>query len=150
MIQRVTSASVTVDDDRIAAIGRGLLVLAGVETGDVEDDARRAAAKVATLRVFEDAAGRMNLALADVGGELLAVSQFTLAGSIEKGRRPGFDGAMEPVRARVLFDHFVEALAKEGVAVRTGAFGAHMDVALVNDGPVTFLYDTRGTPDASA
>ena len=149
VIQRVERAAVRVEGETIAAIGRGLLVLVGVESGDGEADARRAADKVATLRVFADPAGKMNLDLAGVSGEVLAVSQFTLAGSIERGRRPGFDGAMAPEPARVLFDLFVASVQSAGHRVLTGRFGAAMAVDLVNDGPVTFVYDTRPRAAAS-
>lgn len=143
-LQRVTRASVRVDGRELAAIGRGLLVLVGVVVGDGELDARRAAEKVSTLRLFSDAGGKMNLALADVDGEVLAVSQFTLAGSIDRGRRPSFDLAMPGAPARALFEEFVLRLREAALCpVRTGAFGAHMEVELVNDGPVTLLYDTR-------
>src|SRR5437764_1407754 len=142
VIQRVERAAVRVEGESIAAIGRGLLVLVGIETGDGEVEARRAAEKIATLRVFADPAGKMNLDLAAVSGEVLAVSQFTLAGSIESGRRPGFDGAMAPEPARALFDLFVTAVRAAGHRVATGSFGAAMQVELVNDGPVTFVYDT--------
>jgi D-tyrosyl-tRNA(Tyr) deacylase len=140
VIQRVKRASVTAGDRR-AEIGPGLLVLAALETGDGEDQCRWAAAKIATLRIFEDGQGRMNLGLGEVGGEILAVSQFTLAGSIAKGRRPSFDRAMAPALARPLFDFFVTCLRGEGCPVRTGFFQEEMDVELVNAGPVTFILE---------
>jgi len=140
VIQRVQRAAVTAGDRR-SAIGPGLLVLAGLETGDTQAQCQWAAAKIAGLRVFEDAEGKMNLSLAEHGGEVLAVSQFTLAGSIAKGRRPSFDGAMAPEAARVLFEHFVACLRAEGCAVATGFFQEHMAVDLVNDGPVTFILE---------
>jgi len=140
VIQRVRRAQVTAGP-RSAAIGPGLLVLAGLEAADTEAECRWAAAKIATLRVFEDDGGRMNLSLADVGGEVLAVSQFTLAGSIAKGRRPSFDGAMAPEAARPLFDHFVQCLRAEGCRVQTGFFQEAMAVELVNDGPATFILE---------
>jgi D-tyrosyl-tRNA(Tyr) deacylase len=140
VIQRVRRASVRAGE-RSSAIGPGLLVLAGLETADTEAECRWAAAKIATLRVFEDAEGRMNLSLADTGGELLAVSQFTLAGSIARGRRPSFDGAMAPDLARPLFDHFVQCLREEGCRVQTGFFQEAMEVDLLNDGPVTFVLE---------
>jgi len=124
-----------------AGIGRGFLVLVGVEKGDTEAAMAWAAAKIAGLRVFDDADGKMNLGLQEVGGSVLAVSQFTLAGSIAKGRRPGFDGAMAPEPARALYLHFVERLRAEGVPVETGFFQEHMEVELVNDGPVTFVLE---------
>lgn len=138
VIQRVSSASVAVDGETISEIGHGLLILAAVEKGDTRDLMDACAGKIVSLRIFSDDSGRMNRSLEEVTGEILAVSQFTLAGSIRKGRRPSFDNAEEPNRARELFDHFVIALGREGTTVKTGRFGAMMDVCLVNDGPVTF------------
>lgn len=140
VIQRVLRASVT-SGARSARIGPGLLVLAALETGDDEDQCRWAAAKIASLRIFEDPQGRMNLGLHEVGGEILAVSQFTLAGSIAKGRRPSFDRAMAPEQARPLFEHFIACLRAEGCPVQTGFFQEKMEVELVNDGPVTFILE---------
>ena len=140
VIQRVKRATVR-SGERSASIGPGLLVLAGLETGDGEAHCRWAAAKIATLRIFEDDEGRMNRSLEDVGGAILAVSQFTLAGSILKGRRPSFDQAMAPERARPLFDLFVACLRAEGCAVETGFFQEMMEVELVNDGPATFILE---------
>ena len=142
VLQRVRQASVTVAGAREAEIGTGIFALVGVARDDGPADADRAAAKVATLRLFADDAGKMNLALGDVGGAVLAVSQFTLVGSIAKGRRPGFDGAMAPEPAAALFTRFVTALRGAGIRVETGVFGARMQVALINDGPVTFVYET--------
>jgi D-tyrosyl-tRNA(Tyr) deacylase len=136
----VTRATVR-SGERSASIGPGLLVLAALETGDGAEQCRWAAAKIAGLRIFEDAQERMNLGLQDVGGEILAVSQFTLAGSIAKGRRPSFDRAMAPELAKPLFDHFVACLRAEGCPVRTGFFQETMAVELVNDGPVTFILE---------
>lgn len=140
VIQRVGRAAVRAGD-REAAIGRGLLVLAGLEAGDTAETCAWAAAKIASLRIFEDGAGKMNLGLAEVDGEILAVSQFTLAGSIAKGRRPSFDGAMAPEAARLLFERFVEQLRAQHPRVASGFFQAHMQVELVNDGPVTFILE---------
>lgn len=140
VIQRVSRACVTADEGR-AEIGRGLVVLAGIEAGDTEDHLAWCAKKIASLRVFEDAQGKMNLGVQEVGGAILAVSQFTLAGSIEKGRRPSFDRAMAPEPARQMFDRFVALLKAEGLPVETGFFRAHMAVELVNDGPVTFILE---------
>jgi D-tyrosyl-tRNA(Tyr) deacylase len=140
----VSSASVTVDGETVGSIGRGLLVLAGVERGDGIDNIRAAADKLAGLRVFEDEAGRMNLAIADIsaaGGAFLVVSQFTLAGSVARGRRPSFDRAAPPDEAAPLIDILVEDLRSRGFRVETGRFRAHMEVALVNDGPVTLVAD---------
>ncbi|HSN55281.1 MAG TPA: D-aminoacyl-tRNA deacylase [Candidatus Sulfomarinibacteraceae bacterium] len=142
VIQRVARAAVTVDGQRVAAIGPGLLVLAGLEHGDGETEITAAARRLATLRVFEDGEGRMNRGLDEVGGEILAVSQFTLAGSIRKGRRPSFDRAMPGDAAEPLFDAFVARLREQGVRVATGVFGAMMQVELVNDGPVTLLWQS--------
>lgn len=141
VIQRVSSASVRVDGDIVGAIGRGLLVLVGIERGDAPSRARAAAEKLAGLRIFEDADGKMNLDTAAVGGAFLIVSQFTLAGSIERGRRPSFDRAAPPDEAAPLVDALVDDLRSRGYTVATGRFRAHMEVALVNDGPVTLIAD---------
>lgn len=142
VIQRVSRASVRVDDEIVGVIGSGLLVLVGLEHGDGEEQIDKAARRIATLRVFEDDSGRMNLGLDEIGGRVLAVSQFTLAGSIRKGRRPSFDGAMAGQQAEPLFDRFVELLRGHGVEVETGVFGAMMAVELVNDGPVTLIWES--------
>ena len=139
VIQRVLRASVTVGDELVSAIGPGMLILAGVEKGDGERAMADAAKKIRELRIFADEAGKMNRDVAEAGGAILAVSQFTLAGSIARGRRPSFDGAEEPERARELFEHFVRELASTGIDVRTGRFREMMTVALENDGPVTFV-----------
>ena len=138
VLQRVTSARVTVGSEIVGEISRGMLILAGVEKNDDERVMEAAAKKIVSLRVFSDSEDKMNLDVRQAGGALLAVSQFTLAGSIDKGRRPGFDNAAEPERASALFDHFVDALRREDVHVETGRFRAMMQVELVNDGPVTF------------
>lgn len=142
VIQRVSRAAVRVDGETVGAIGSGLLVLVGLEKADGEDEVAMAARRVATLRVFEDERGRMNRGLDEIGGRVLAVSQFTLAGSIRKGRRPSFDHAMPGVDAEPLFDRFVEFLRGHGVEVETGVFGAMMAVELVNDGPVTLIWES--------
>jgi D-tyrosyl-tRNA(Tyr) deacylase len=144
VLQRVKSARVEVGGETVARIDRGLCLLVGVEKGDAEEDAVFLAKKTAELRIFPDAEGKMNLSLTDIGGEILAVSQFTLAASVRKGRRPSFDGAEEPRRAAELFDHFVGALEALGITVETGVFQAVMDVHILNDGPVTFVLDSRG------
>ena len=141
VVQRVGSAEVRVDGAVIGSIGRGLLVFIGAEKGDGAEAAEEAARKVAGMRVFEDPGGKMNLALSDVGGAVLAVSQFTLAADLSRGRRPGFDRALPGEEARPLYERFVSALRELGVPVQTGAFGAMMDVALVNEGPATFILE---------
>jgi len=141
LIQRVSRASVTVGRERVAAIGRGYLALVGVTHGDSAATAGKLAAKTARLRIFEDDAGLMNLALADVGGEVLAVSQFTLYADARRGNRPSFSEAARPEQGEAVYAAYVEALRMEGVPVQTGIFGAHMRVELVNDGPVTILLE---------
>ncbi len=149
VLQRVKEARVDVEGRTAGRIGPGLCLLVGVEKGDGEADAQRLARKCVELRVFPDAGGRMNLSLAEAGGEVLAVSQFTLAASVRKGRRPSFDGAEEPGRAVELFDHFVGAVQALGVTVETGVFQALMQVHIVNDGPVTFILESGPGADAS-
>jgi D-tyrosyl-tRNA(Tyr) deacylase len=141
VVQRVTEASVRVGDRVAGSIGPGLLVLVGAETGDDAAAAEEAARKVAGLRVFDDAAGKMNLALSDVGGAVLAVSQFTLAADLSRGRRPGFERALPAAQAEPLYERFVAALRALGVPVETGVFGAPMEVSLVNQGPATFVLE---------
>jgi D-tyrosyl-tRNA(Tyr) deacylase len=144
VLQRVTGARVTVADREVGAIGRGIVALVGVEQGDGPADTDYIARKIRDLRIFEDAEGRMNLALGDVGGAVLAVSQFTLLADCRKGRRPSFLAAAPPAEAKASYDGLVELLRREGVAVATGEFQAIMQVSLVNDGPVTILLDSRG------
>jgi len=141
--QRVREASVTVDGEVVGAIEAGVLILLGVERGDTEKDAAVLAKKIAGLRIFRGDTKPMDKALADIDGAALVVSQFTLAGSVRKGRRPGFDRAEDPPVAEALYRDFCGELEKNGVPVRTGQFGAHMDVRLLNDGPVTLLIDCR-------
>lgn len=141
VIQRVSSAAVRVGGETVGAIGRGLLVLVGVEAGDALPAAVAAADKLAGLRVFDDAAGKMNLDAAAAGGAFLVVSQFTLAGSLARGRRPSFDRAAPPEQAAPLVDALVAALRQRGCEVATGRFRARMEVTLVNDGPVTLVAD---------
>lgn len=144
VVQRVSQASVTVAGQVTGQIRQGLLVLVGVGAEDGPADADALAEKIATLRIFEDDGGKMNRSVQDLpGAGVLAVSQFTLFGDCRKGRRPSFTAAMAPDAARALFDRTVERLRALGLPVGTGVFGAHMDVALVNDGPVTLLLDTR-------
>ncbi|HYS42824.1 MAG TPA: D-aminoacyl-tRNA deacylase [Geobacteraceae bacterium] len=143
VIQRVSSARVDVEGTTVGTIGQGVLVLLGVEKGDGERDADWLADKIVNLRIFEDDAGKMNLALREIGGALLAVSQFTLAGNCAKGRRPSFDSAAPPVEANRLYEYFVARVRALGVSVETGIFQAMMAVSLVNDGPVTFVLESR-------
>jgi D-tyrosyl-tRNA(Tyr) deacylase len=142
VIQRVCRASVTVDGETVGQIGRGFLVLVGVTHADGQAEADWLARKIAGLRLFEDAAGKMNLGLAEVGGAVLVVSQFTLYGDARKGRRPDFLQAARPERAEPLVDYLALRLREEGLPVATGRFRAMMEVALVNDGPVTLWLDT--------
>lgn len=143
VVQRVGRAKVTVDGEIVGEIERGLCVLVGVAGGDNRADVAALAEKVVGLRVFEDSEGKMNRSVVDVGGEVLAVSQFTLLGDVRKGKRPSFVEAMEPVGANELFEAFVAACRGLGVRVATGRFRADMQVELVNDGPVTILLDTK-------
>lgn len=142
VVQRVSKASVTVDDTVIGAITHGFLILLGVSQQDSETEAGLLARKIAGLRIFEDAAGKLNLGLLEVGGAALVVSQFTLYGDVRKGRRPSFTDAARPEQAVQLYQRFCESLAEQGVPVQRGLFQAHMAVALVNDGPVTLWLDT--------
>lgn len=142
-IQRVSKASVTVDGEVTGAIERGLLVLLGVADDDEDKDLRWMADKIVDLRIFEDDAGKMNRSLADVGGAMLVVSQFTLLGDCRKGRRPSFVHAAPPETAERMYGQFVEQVRARGIEIATGVFRAHMDVALVNDGPVTLLLDSK-------
>ena len=141
VVQRVRHASVSVGGCTVGAIGQGLVLLVGVETGDGPQQVERAAQRFSTLRVFSDERGAMNRGLDEVAGEILVVSQFTLAGSIRRGRRPEFIGAARPEEAEPLVDALVVALRARGVKVATGVFRAEMQVELVNDGPVTFVWD---------
>ena len=142
VLQRVKEASVTVEGERISSIGQGLLLLVGVAEGDGESEAVWLADKVAGLRIMGDEEGKMNLSVRDVGGAVLAVSQFTLLADTRKGKRPSFVGAAPPDEAAQLFDYFCERLRATGVKrVETGRFGAMMDVSLVNDGPVTIVLE---------
>lgn len=142
VIQRVSKASVTVDGAVVGQIGRGLLVLLGVGAGDAAADARQLAEKIANLRIFADDEGRFNRSALDIGGAALVVSQFTLYADTRRGRRPSFSGAALPEAAAPLVDGFVAALRERGLPVSTGVFGAHMDVNLRNDGPVTIILDS--------
>ncbi len=143
VLQRVSSASVSVDEQIVGQIGPGLMVLLGVEQGDTDQDLTYLADKTAHLRIFEDDAGKMNLSVQDVGGEILVVSQFTLLGDCRKGRRPGFSKAAPPEQADRDYLQFVDELRRFGLTVETGTFQANMQVALINDGPVTLILDSR-------
>ncbi|HOO78355.1 MAG TPA: D-aminoacyl-tRNA deacylase [bacterium] len=141
VVQRVDRASVEAEGGFRESIGKGVLVLLGVGRGDTDREALWLAGKIAELRIFEDAGGKMNLSLLETGGEALVVSQFTLYGDCRRGRRPGFDAAAEPEVARKLYRIFIEALSAKGIAASSGVFGATMKVDLVNDGPVTLILE---------
>ena len=143
VVQRVKEAKIEVDGKVVGSIGKGLLVYLGVGKDDSEKDVEFIADKLVNLRVFADANDKMNLSVLDVQGQILLVSQFTLYGDCRKGRRPGFDLAGEPETAERLYEKTVDAIRQKGVPVETGVFAAHMDVASVNDGPVTFLLDSK-------
>ncbi len=142
-VQRVSQAQVTVAGEVTGRIERGFLVLLGVAIGDTNDDAAQLAQKIAELRIFEDAEGKMNRCLAEVSGAMLVVSQFTLLGDCRKGRRPSFTEAAPPEMAECLYQEFVALIRQRGIHVETGRFRQHMDVTLTNDGPVTLLLDSR-------
>ena len=143
VIQRVTRASVDVEGERVGEIKNGFMVLIGVMEGDTDKDTAYIAKKIEGLRVFEDAEDKMNLSLKDVGGSVLLVSQFTLAGDARKGNRPSFSTAARPEIAEPMFEDLVSVLRQSGLTVETGRFRTHMEVSLVNDGPVTILLDSR-------
>lgn len=142
VVQRVHSAQVVVADEVVGAIGPGLLVFVGVGANDTDADLEYVASKVESLRIFEDDDGRMNRSIADTGGALLIVSQFTLYGDVRKGRRPSFTASMAPAEAEVMFERLLARLRKNTANVQTGRFGADMDVSLVNHGPVTIILDS--------
>ena len=141
VIQRVTSASVTVEGETVGRIGRGIMILLGVEKGDAEEQSDWLVDKICSLRMFNDGDGKMNLSVQDIGGALLVVSQFTLAGNCAKGRRPSFDTAAPADEGKRLYDCFVAAARRTGLPVETGIFQADMQVSIVNDGPVTFILE---------
>jgi len=145
VVQRVAMARVSVDETVCATIGRGLVVLVGVATGDTDDDAAFIARKISHLRIFEDEGGKMNRSVKDIGGSVLVVSQFTLLADCRKGNRPSFTQSAHPDVAEQLLDKTCNLLESEGVPVQTGVFGAMMDVELVNTGPVTIILDSRRT-----
>lgn len=142
VVQRVDRAGVTVDGASVGSVKRGLMVLLGVAEGDTEKDLAYMADKITGLRIFEDKAGKMNLSVKDVGGEILLVSQFTLCGDCRKGKRPSFDKAAKPGVANAYYEKLVEMCREQGIHVETGVFRAHMLVELVNNGPVTILLDS--------
>lgn len=141
LIQRVKRASVTIEGEIYSEIGKGMLILLGVEKRDTQENAKKLADKLINFRIFDDENGKMNLSLLDVKGEILVVSQFTLAADCKKGTRPSFDSAALPEAANELYEYFVSLISKYGLAVKTGKFQAMMDVSLVNDGPVTFMIE---------
>ncbi len=143
VIQRVLESSVRVDGQVVGEIGKGIMVLLGVEEGDTEKEAQYIADKVTGLRIFEDEEGKMNHSLQEVGGELLAISQFTLLGDARKGRRPSYSNAARPEEANLLYEYFVEKVRATGTKVEKGVFQADMKVSLINDGPVTILLDSQ-------
>jgi len=143
VLQRVKQAAVEVQGKITGEIERGICLLVGIEKGDSEDDAQYLAKKVVELRIFPDEEGKMNLSLSETRGGVLAVSQFTLAGSTKKGRRPSFDRAELPERAEELFRYFVDLIKQRGIKIETGVFGSLMDVRIVNDGPVTFILEKK-------
>ena len=143
VIQRVSSARVIIDEKEYSRIGNGLLVLLGVEKEDTNEDAQMLARRIVELRIFEDDAGKMNRSIAEIGGQILAVSQFTLLGDCRRGRRPSFDPAAAPDVARALYEKFVSEIGGLGIQVSTGVFQAMMNVELTSQGPVTFILDSR-------
>jgi D-tyrosyl-tRNA(Tyr) deacylase len=143
VIQRVTESKVIISGETAGSIGRGVMILLGIEKGDGEEEIKYCARKTVELRIFPDEERRMNLSLLDVNGEALVISQFTLAGKITKGRRPSFDNAMPGDEAKKLYKRFVEEMRAYGIKTETGEFGAMMDVHLINDGPVTFILESK-------
>lgn len=141
VVQRVDNASVTIENELFSSIGQGYLVLFGAEKGDTKAQADWLANKVSVLRCFSDENGKMNLSIKDIQGEMLIVSQFTLAGDVKKGTRPSFDKAMAPNEANEMYEYFISKIKEQNIPVKTGIFGAHMEVKLLNNGPVTFVID---------
>ena len=143
LLQRVKQAEVSISGQCYSSIGQGLLILLGVEKGDSKTEASWLAQKIINLRIFEDSAGKMNLSVQDIQGELMVVSQFTLAGDTSRGNRPGFDKAARPEIAKPLYEYMVDELRQSGLNIATGVFQADMQVSLINDGPVTFMLEKR-------
>ena len=141
VVQRVDNASVTIENELFSSIGQGYLILFGAEKGDTKAQADWLANKVSVLRCFSDENGKMNLSIKDIKGEILIVSQFTLAGDVKKGTRPSFDKAMAPNEANEMYEYFISKIREQNIPVKTGVFGAHMEVKLLNNGPVTFVID---------
>lgn len=141
VVQRVDNASVTIENELFSSIGQGYLILFGAEKGDTKVQADWLANKVSVLRCFPDENGKMNLSIKDIQGEMLIVSQFTLAGDVKKGTRPSFDKAMAPNEANEMYEYFISKVKEQNIQVKTGVFGAHMEVKLLNNGPVTFVID---------
>lgn len=139
VVQRVKNASVTIDNELFSSIDQGYLILFGVDKNDTKTQADWLARKISVLRCFPDENGKMNLSIKDIQGEILIVSQFTLCGDIKKGTRPSFDNAMLPIEAKEMYEYFISKVAEQNIPVKTGVFAAHMDVSLLNDGPVTFV-----------
>lgn len=143
VIQRVSKASVAVDEEVVGQIGRGFMVLVGVEEADSQEDVDYLVRKTANMRIFEDEEGKMNISLKDIGGQILSISQFTLHANTKKGNRPSFVDAAKPDHSLPLYESYNEGLREEGLIVETGEFGADMQVSLINDGPVTIVIDSK-------
>ncbi|WP_321312799.1 D-aminoacyl-tRNA deacylase [Halarcobacter sp.] len=143
VIQRVRSSSVKVDGEIVGKIDKGLNILLGVKKGDTSEDVKKLVSKIVNLRIFQDENDKMNLSLLDIKGKALIISQFTLAGNIKRGRRPSFDSSENPAVAKELYEEFIDDMIKEGIEVQTGVFAAMMDVSIQNDGPVTFIVDSK-------
>lgn len=141
VVQRVNNASVSIENELFSSIEQGYLILFGAEKGDTKSQADWLANKVSVLRCFSDENGKMNLSIKDIQGEILIVSQFTLAGDVKKGTRPSFDRAMPPTEANEMYEYFISKVKEQNIPVKTGIFGAHMEVKLLNNGPVTFVID---------
>ena len=141
VVQRVKNASVAIDNKLYSSIKQGYLVLFGAEKEDTKEHADWLANKISLLRCFSDEQGKMNLSIKDINGEMLIVSQFTLCANVKKGTRPGFDNAMKPDEANKMYEYFIKKVKEQDISVKTGVFGAHMEIELLNDGPVTFVFD---------